>query len=37
MATQLEEIWGDDLGAVKLPTYTCAGQQVQMSSYAGFS
>ena len=36
MATQLEEAWGDDLGAVKLPTYTCAGQQVQMSSYAGY-
>ena len=36
MATQLEEVWGSNLGAVKLPTYTCAGQQVQMSSYAGY-
>lgn len=32
----LEEIWGEDFGAVKLPTYTCAGKQVQLSSYAGY-
>lgn len=32
----LKAAWGDNLGAVKLPTYTCAGQQVQMSSYAGY-
>lgn len=35
-ATAIEEAWGDNYGAVKLPTYTCAGQQVQMSSYAGY-
>lgn len=35
-ATALEEIWGSDYGAVKLPTYTCAGQQVQMSSFTGY-
>lgn len=28
--------WGDNYGAVKLPTYTCAGQQVQMSSFVGY-
>ncbi|MCM1145354.1 MAG: extracellular solute-binding protein [Blautia sp.] len=28
--------WGSDYGAVKLPTYTCAGQQVQMSSFVGY-
>lgn len=36
LASAIKEAWGDDYGAVKLPTYTCAGQQVQMSSYAGF-
>lgn len=34
--TTLQEAWGDNLGAVKLPTYTVAGQQIQMSSYAGY-
>lgn len=28
--------WGDHYAAVKLPTYTCAGKQVQMSSFAGY-
>lgn len=32
----LEEAWGSNYGAVKLPTYTCAGQQVQMASFAGY-
>lgn len=36
LSTKLTEIWGDNLGAVKLPTYTVAGQQIQMSSYAGY-
>lgn len=36
VADDLKAVWGDNLGAVKLPTYTCAGQQVQMSSYAGY-
>ena len=33
---QIKELWGDDYGAVKLPTYTCAGQQIQMSSFKGY-
>lgn len=28
--------WGDNYAAVKLPTYTVAGNQVQMSSYSGY-
>lgn len=32
----LKEAWGENLAAVKLPTYTCAGEQVQMASYAGY-
>ncbi len=32
----VKEAWGDNYGAVKLPTYTVAGQQVQMASYAGY-
>ncbi len=35
-AMEIQEIWGKDYGAVKLPTYTCAGQQVQMSSFVGY-
>lgn len=35
-ATTLEAAWGSDYAAVKLPTYTCAGQQVQMSSFTGY-
>lgn len=35
-AAEIKEAWGDDYGAVKLPTYTCAGQQVQMSSFIGY-
>ena len=35
-ATTLEKAWGADYGAAKLPTYTCAGRQVQMSSFAGY-
>ena len=35
-ATALEECWGNNLGAVKLPTYTCAGQQIQMGSFTGY-
>ncbi len=34
-AVALEEIWGENLGAAKLPSYTCAGQQVQMASFSG--
>ena len=34
-AVAIKKAWGDDMGAVKLPTYTCAGQQVQMASFSG--
>ena len=34
-AVAIEEAWGADMGAAKLPTYTCAGQQVQMASFSG--
>lgn len=32
----VKEAWGDDYGAVKLPTFKCAGQEVQMSSFTGY-
>lgn len=35
-ATVLQEVWGEDYGAVKLPTYTCNENQIQMSSFAGY-
>ena len=35
-AMTVKEVWGDDYGACKLPTYTCAGQQVQMSTFTGY-
>lgn len=35
-AQALEAVWGDNYGAVKLPTYTCAGQQLQMASFSGY-
>ncbi len=35
-ATVAEEAWGENYAAVKLPTYTVNGEQVQMSSYAGY-
>ena len=35
-AVAIKEAWGDDYGACKLPTYTCAGQQIQMSSFTGY-
>lgn len=31
-----KEAWGENYGAVKLPTYTVADQQVQMASFAGY-
>ena len=34
-AVAIEEAWGDNMGAAKLPTYTCAGRQVQMASFSG--
>lgn len=35
-AATVKQVWGDNYGAVKLPTYTCAGQQIQMSSFKGY-
>ena len=35
-AQNIEAAWGVNYGAVKLPTYTCAGQQVQMASFSGY-
>lgn len=32
----MEEEWGEDYGAVKLPTYTLKGKQIQMCSFTGF-
>lgn len=35
-AATIKEAWGEDYGAVKLPTYTCNGQQIQMASFTGY-
>lgn len=35
-AVSMEEAWGNNYGACKLPTYTCNGQQIQMSSFKGY-
>lgn len=35
-AVSIKEAWGEDYGAVKLPTYTCNGQQIQMASFKGY-
>ncbi len=35
-AMAVKEAWGDDFAAAKLPYYTCAGQKVQMASFAGY-
>ncbi len=34
-AVAVAEEWGENAGAVKLPTYTCNGAQVQMASFSG--
>lgn len=34
--SNIQSILGKDFGAAKLPTYTCAGQQVQMACYFGY-
>ncbi len=34
-AVAIAESWGENMGAAKLPTYSCAGQQVQMASFSG--
>ena len=35
-AVAVEETWGGSFGASKLPSYACAGQQVQMASFSGY-
>lgn len=35
-AQAIEDEWGADYGAAKLPTFTCKGQQVQMGSFIGY-
>lgn len=35
-AVAMQEAWGNNYGACKLPTYTCKGQQIQMSSFKGY-
>lgn len=35
-AVAVQEAWGDNYSACKLPTYTCNGQQIQMSSFKGY-
>ncbi len=34
-AVAIEEIWEEDIGAAKLPTYTCGDRQIQMASFSG--
>ncbi len=34
-AVAVEEAWGRNTGAAKLPTFTCKGRQVQMASFSG--
>lgn len=34
-AVAIQQAWGENAGAAKLPTFTCAGQQVQMASFSG--
>ena len=35
-AESAKEAWGDNYSAAKLPTFTCGGKQVQMSSFSGY-
>lgn len=35
-AVAVEKAWGKHYAAAKLPTYTCKGQQIQMSSFSGY-
>lgn len=35
-SSAIEEAWGSNYGAVKLPTYTCGDKQVQMASFVGY-
>lgn len=31
----LKEVWGENIGAAKLPTYSCNERQIQMASFSG--
>lgn len=35
-AAVAKKAWGEHYAAIQLPTFTCAGKQVQMSSFAGY-
>ena len=35
-ATAVEAAWGENYGATKLPTYECAGKDIQMTSFTGY-
>ncbi len=35
-AVAMEEAWGENYGAAKLPTYTCSNRQIQMASFSGY-
>ncbi len=35
-AVAVQEAWGKDYGACKLPTYTVNGEQIQMASFTGY-
>ena len=34
-AVAIQEAWGENAGAAKLPTFTCKGRQIQMASFSG--
>lgn len=34
-AVAVQEAWGENTGAAKLPTFTCGGKQVQLASFSG--
>ncbi len=34
-AVAVEEAWGKNTGAAKLPTFACAGEEIQMASFSG--
>lgn len=35
-SVNIRNVWGDKMGAAKLPTYTVAGKQLQMASFTGY-
>ena len=34
-AVAIQEAWGENAGAARLPAFTCAGQEIQMASFSG--